>query len=121
MTPERPTYTSCQDYVKQVLACYERAPGTRGVSRPADRRLAFQLFEQGVSIEIIEKAVLLASARRLCQARPGQTPLPVRSLHYFLPAIHEVFERPLEDAYATYLRDRIRENTETSPENRSTG
>jgi hypothetical protein len=73
-----------QEYVRQVLEAYRRTPGTTGTGRRPDRVLAAQLYERGLSVSVIENALVLAAARRLM--RPANAPPlgTIRSLAYFL-------------------------------------
>jgi DNA replication protein DnaC len=77
------------------------SPGSGGVSQNAgqmgtvrrpDRVLAAQLYQRGVSVSVIENALVLAATRRLI--RPTNAPPlgTVRSLAYFLPVIEEVLD-----------------------------
>ena len=78
-----------------------------GTVRRPDRILAAQLFQQGVSVQVIENALVLAAARRLL--RPAEAPRlnAVRSLAYFLPVIEEVRELRASPDYYQYLRHKI--------------
>lgn len=91
-------------YVAAVLALYLDLPDTPGRASPHDRKVALQLFAEGVPLEVVESALLLGSLRR--RVRPGGAlPLPpVRSLAYFLPVIAEVQRQPLAVGYVDYLR-----------------
>ena len=94
-------------YVQKLLAAYRRTPGTTGIVRPADRRLAAQLHQHGVSLTTVENALVLAAARRLFRPTTAP-PLPtVRSLAYFLPLIEEVLELKVSDHYFQHLRRRL--------------
>jgi hypothetical protein len=96
------------DYVKQAIELYRRTPGTLGRPRPEDRRLAVELYVRGVSLSTLEQALLLAASRR-CFRMPDAPPLaPIRSMHYFLPVIDEVLNRPLDPAYADYLKSKLK-------------
>ena len=79
-----------EEYVRQVLEAYRKTPGTMGTVRRADRMLAAQLYQRGVSLKVIENALVLAATRRLI--RPADAPPlgTIRSLAYFLPVIEEV-------------------------------
>lgn len=78
-----------------------------GTVRRADRTLAAQLYQRGVSMVVIEDALVLAAARRL--VRPaGAPPLgAIRSLAYFLPVIEEVLELRVSADYFRYLRRKL--------------
>lgn len=96
-----------EEFVRQVLEAYRKTPGTMGTVRRADRTLAAQLYQRGVSMVVIEDALVLAAARRL--VRPaGAPPLgAIRSLAYFLPVIEEVLELRVSADYFRYLRRKL--------------
>jgi hypothetical protein len=59
-----------------------------------------------VPLRAVRTALILAAARRTLRAGP---PLPqVRTLHYFLPAIEEVLEHPLDPDYVEYLAAKLK-------------
>jgi hypothetical protein len=94
-------------YRQALLELYLRLPDTpRRLSR-FDLRLVCQLWERQIPVNLIETALLLASARRA--ARPANAlPLgPIRSLHYFLPVIEELLANPVPTSYVAYLRSKV--------------
>ena len=101
-----------EEYVRQVLEAYRKTPGTMGTVRRADRLLAAQLHQRGLSVKVIENALLLAATRRLI--RPSDAPPlgTIRSLAYFLPVIEEVLEMRISPDYFEYLRHKL---TRTAP------
>jgi hypothetical protein len=95
-------------FIKQLLKLYVHTPGTLGIVRREDRRLAVELHDRGVSLQTVENALLLATARRTLRA-PDMPPLAqVRSLAYFVPVIEEVLATPLPDGYGDYLKHKLR-------------
>jgi len=96
-----------EEYVRQVLEAYRRTPGTMGTVRRADRLLAVQLHQRGLSVKVIENALVLAATRRLI--RPADAPPlgTIRSLAYFLPVIEEVLELRVSPDYFEYLRHKL--------------
>ena len=91
-------------YIETVLKLYLSLPETPSRTSRYDRELATQLCKRKILMETIEAAFLLASARRLFRD-PALPPLqPIRSLHYFLPVIEEVYAGPLSSDYVKYLR-----------------
>ncbi len=63
-------------YSSRVLDLYSQLPDTPLLPRRADRQLVLQLHARSVDPDIIESALLLATARRLC--RPSdRPPLPL--------------------------------------------
>ena len=98
---------SQEEYVHQVLEAYRKTPGTMGTVRRADRVLAAQLCQRGLSLKVIENAFVLAATRRLL--RPADAPRlgTIRSLAYFLPVIDEVLELRVGPDYFEYLRQKL--------------
>jgi hypothetical protein len=93
-------------YLEAVLATYNSLPGTPARPSRSDRQLARELCRRGVPLRTVRVALILATARRTLRSGP---PLPpVRTLHYFLPAIAEVLEQPPEPGYVQYLDVRLR-------------
>jgi hypothetical protein len=78
-----------------------------GTVRRADRALAAQFYQRGVSTTVIENAFALAAARRLIRPA-GAPPLgAIRSLAYFLPVIDEVRELSVSQDYFRYMRRKL--------------
>jgi hypothetical protein len=101
------TGISQEEYVRQVLEAYRETPGTMGTIHRADRLLAAQLYQRGLSLKAIENALVLAATRRLIRP-PDAPPLgTVRSLAYFLPVIEEVLEMRVSPDYFKYLRYKL--------------
>lgn len=89
-------------YIDVVLALYRTAPGTLGHVRKADVRLARDLHDRGVGLDVIEDAITVALCRRLVHST---TPTePIRSLHYFVGVIDEILSGALDRGYVDYLR-----------------
>ena len=102
-----------EEYMRLVLEAYRQTPGTTGTIRRADRMLAAQLHQRGVSVGVVENALLLAAARRLM--RPADAPplATIRSLAYFLPVIEEVLGLRVSPDYFRYLRQKLQRLTST--------
>ena len=96
-----------EEYIRQVLEAYRKTPGTMGTVQRADRLLAAQLYQRGLSVKVIENALVLAATRRLI--RPTDAPAlgTIRSLAYFLPVIEEVLELRVSPDYFAYLRHKL--------------
>ena len=102
-----------EEYIRQVLEAYRKTPGTMGTVRRADRMLAAQLYQRGLSVRVIENALVLAAARRLI--RPADAPPlgTIRSLAYFLPVIEEVLGLRVSPDYFQYLRRKLERAAQT--------
>ena len=101
------TGLSQEEYVRQVLEAYRKTPGTIGTVRRADRLLATQLYERGISVSVIEHAFVLAATRRLVRPVDASPLGTVRSLAYFLPVIEEVLDLRVSPDYFQYLRYKL--------------
>jgi hypothetical protein len=102
-------HPSQEEFVRRVLEAYRRTPGTTGTIRRPDRMIAAHLYQRGVSVTVIENALVLAASRRLIRP-PEAMPLgPVRSLAYFLPVIEEVLQLRVSPDYFQYLLHKLRQ------------
>jgi hypothetical protein len=99
--------TDRQVYVETILKLYRQMPETPTRSSRLDRRLAEKLYEQQVKVEEVEAAILLVTARRLLRSPEAPKLGPIRSLHYFAPAIEEVRSNSLSESYLEYLRRKL--------------
>ena len=84
----------CDRYVADVIRLYRATPTVVGHVRHADRALARRFYDQGVPLYVVRDALLIGAARRVLH-NGFSTPMPpVRSLHYFVPLVREVLDRP---------------------------
>jgi len=95
-------------YVAAVLIVYVDLPDTPLRASVQDQWQARRLYDRGVSLRLVESALLLGSLRRLM--RPADVPPlpPIRSLAYFQPVIDELLDHPAPDNYLDYLRLKMR-------------
>jgi hypothetical protein len=100
-----------ENYIKQVLDLYRCTPGTLGRIRREDRLLAADLHDRGVSLATLETAFVLAAARRCFRPSDARPLTPIRSIHYFMPVLEEILANPLDAAYITYLKLKIKRHT----------
>jgi hypothetical protein len=100
-------HSHAADYITTVLTLYLQLPETPLHISSHDRTVVRQLYDRGISLPVIETALLLASLRRLL--RPADLPqlAPIRSLAYFLPVIEELLAHPAPDNYLQYLRSKL--------------
>ncbi len=91
-------------YVASVLTLYADLPDTPCRPSPMDQSLVRKLYQEAISLSLIESAFLLGTLRRLARSA-DLPPLPrIRSLAYFLPVITELQQQPLHAGYLDYLR-----------------
>jgi hypothetical protein len=102
-------------YAASVLTLYVDLVDTPERASTQDLRLARRLFDEGVPLELVETALLLASLRRMNRP-PDAPPLsPIRSLAYFQPVIAELREHPVSTGYLDYLRRKVHSLSKTHP------
>lgn len=106
MTASAPESDSAA-YVAAVVMAYVELPETPLSASLQDHRQARWLYDRGISLRIVESALLLGSLRRL--VRPADLPPlpPIRSLAYFQPVIDELLVHPMPDQYLEYLRIKL--------------
>lgn len=98
-----PSPLSRRLYVQRALDLYRLAPGTSGQLRRSDSRLAGELYDRGISLEVIHQALLLAVARRTFRSKSAPPLAPIATLHYIRPVIDEVIAEPPEPGYLSYI------------------
>jgi hypothetical protein len=69
-------------YVRAVRDLYIQLPTTADRFTRSDRLLARSLFQRQISLQFVESALFLATARRLARNPDAPALPPVRSLHY---------------------------------------
>lgn len=106
---------SRNEYIAKVLTAYCQTLGTTGMIRRPDRLLAAQLYERGLSLKVVENALVLAAARRLYRRDDAPPLAPIRSLAYFLPVIEEVLDLRVSPDYFQYLRYKLQRFMQASP------
>ena len=98
---------SQEEFIRQVLEAYRKTPGTMGTVRRPDRVVALQLYQRGISVSVIENALVLAATRRLMRTADAPPLSTIRSLAYFLPVIEEVIGLRVSPDYFQYLRHKL--------------
>jgi hypothetical protein len=102
-------------YVRCALACYRITPTTAGTADSQDRLEAAKIFEAGVSLELLQAAMILAAARRSFREATEPPLAPIRSIRYFLPLIEEIRTTPIEPDYIRYLEQNLLRLARSTP------
>ena len=92
-----------RDYVHEVLDLYVKMPDTPARASPRDRLVARRFFDEGVTLEDLRRALLLASARRIRRDPELGMLGRIRSLAYFVPVVEEVQSEDWPEGYTGYL------------------
>jgi hypothetical protein len=97
-----------QAYINAVVANYVRLPGTPLRASRRDRRLAAELYDRRVPLQVVWAAFVLAATRWAIRS-PQQPRLQnIRTMHYFVPAVDEVLDAAPEPGYIQYLAGKLR-------------
>ncbi len=86
-------------YVTELLRLYLDAPDTPRRPSRSDRRLAGELYHQGVPLEDLAHAIRLATLRRRHRSHP-----PIHSLAYYRAVLLRLSDDELDPAYLDYVR-----------------
>jgi hypothetical protein len=79
----------------------------RAVFTAADEAIAAGLYDRGVSLEQIRRAILLGCARKYASMINSQTQTRISSLQYFVPLLNEVAEAEIPESYWEPLRRKV--------------
>lgn len=96
-----------QEYVAQVRRLLAAPACVRCRFTAADEKMARDLYQRGVSLSQIERAIWLGCARKYTTllSHPAAAPAPIASLSYFAAVINEVVaEATTSDTYWSYIR-----------------
>jgi len=92
-------------YIRKIVDLYVNLPQTPNRCAQSDVQLASKWYQLKVKAKDVEAAMLLATARRLFRPNSEENQLgPIRTLHYFVPVLQEVIQKPLTSEYLDYLR-----------------
>lgn len=104
---ETPESIKESGFVQEVRSRLLKYSIVRSSFGAADEKLARELFRNGVSIEHVERALLLGLSRKYVSSLGSLSASPIYSLSYFLPLLDEVTQTETSDRYWEYLRRRL--------------
>lgn len=95
---------SSESYVDSVRKLFMALGCTSGRFGPADERLAEDFEQKGISLGVIEDAMMVGACRKYVSWLNNGPSAPIASLHYFDAIIEEVLERPFPPGYREYMQ-----------------
>jgi hypothetical protein len=103
---KQPSRSGAQEYVAQVRKLLSEPACVRCRFTVADEKLARDLYQRGVTLTQIARAVWLGCARKYTTLLSSQAAaMPIASLGYFAAVIDEVVAQSnTSDAYWSYVR-----------------
>ena len=97
------------EFIEQVRTCLIQYSIFCSSFGTADRKLAADLFRNGISFDQLERALLLGLGRKYLSSLSSTVPTPIYSLAYFLPCLDEVSQTSSPNQYWEYLRHRLKD------------
>jgi hypothetical protein len=96
-----------ESYVDSVRRLFTSLGCTTGRFGPSEERLAGDFERKGISLAVIEDAMLIGACRKYVSWLNSGPSAPIASLHYFEAIIEEVQERPFPLGYREYMRQQV--------------
>jgi hypothetical protein len=100
--PEPPATTAAA-YLEQVKRLLLERACVRSVFPAADQKLALQLYQRGVPVERVQRAIHLGCLRKYAALLNHQGGTPITSLHYFALLFEEVERLEISEDYWRYI------------------
>jgi hypothetical protein len=95
------------EFVRKVRGLFLAPACVQASFSAADEKLALGMYRQGVSMEQINRAILLGCARKYVAMINAGTRTPITSLQYFADIVEEVKESAIPESYWEPLRSKM--------------
>lgn len=105
-TPEKAS-PSPAEFVQKVRALFLAPACVQASFSPADEKIAAALHRRGVSLELVQRAILLGCVRKYAAMINTGARMPITSLQYFSAIIEEITESAIPESYWEYLRRKL--------------
>ena len=104
-TPDAPGPEA--EFVEKVRGLFLAPACVQASFSAADEKLALGMYRRGVSMEQINRAILLGCARKYVAMLNAGTRTPITSLQYFSDIVEEVSESAIPESYWEPLRTKV--------------
>jgi hypothetical protein len=98
-----------ETYIDALRECFLGLGCGNAKFGAAEVAAARDLQRRGVSLAVVEDAMLLAASRKYMSWFEGKALEPIQSLAYFEEVIAEVQDKPFTPGYSAYLRKKVSE------------
>ncbi len=95
------------EFVREVRGLFLASACVQASFSAADDKLALGMYRRGVSMEQINRAILLGCARKYVAMLNAGTRTPITSLQYFSDIVEEVSESAIPESYWEPLRTKV--------------
>ena len=109
------------NFVSEVRRLLAKRACVRPSFSTADEVLARQWFDRGVSLEQVDRAIILGCTRKYVAWRNNQAHGPISSLRYFETILDEIARQKTDPDYWGFLRFRLQRHEKLWIEGHRTG
>jgi hypothetical protein len=102
--PEENSKQAEMHYVEAIRQAFVSIGCTRGIFRSSDESIARTFYDRGVSLSVVQDALVLAACRKYISWLNNGASEPIGSLHYLEPLVKEVQQRPFPPGYQEHMR-----------------
>ena len=106
-TPEEAPANEAETFVNEIKKMLKDRSCVRAFLSAADEIQIRNWFDSGISLQMIEQAILLGCVRKYVSWRNNQTRSLINSLSYFQPIIEELKDQKTDEEYWKYIRYRL--------------
>lgn len=106
-TREREGDASEVEFVRRVREAFLMPACVQSSFTAADEKIAVNLHRRGISLQQVQRAILLGCARKYISAINHDVRQPITSLQYFLGTVDEVVETTIPESYWENLRRKV--------------
>jgi hypothetical protein len=103
------TIADAESYVTEVGRMFLAQACVRSSFPPADHKLAADWNRRGVSLQCVERAILLGTLRKYVALLNHTGGTPITTLHYYSQLLEEVAQSEVSVGYWQYLSRRIKD------------
>jgi hypothetical protein len=96
-----------RSYVEQVKRLFLERRCVQSSFTAADEKLARSLYQRGVSLIDVERAILLGAARKYAAIRQNGQSTPISTLHYFTQLFEEI-QQTVSPQYWSYVARKVK-------------
>ena len=105
---DREKSTEEDAYVAAVRDTFLETGCTRGIFGANDAKAARSLRQRGVSLQLVQSALILGACRKYISWLNGGSSEPIATLAYFEPLVSEIEQHSLPEGYREHIQSKIR-------------
>ncbi|HEY6250044.1 MAG TPA: hypothetical protein VI685_08785 [Candidatus Angelobacter sp.] len=95
------------EFVRSVRDLFLAPACVQSAFTPADEKIAIHLYRRGITLQQVQRAILLGCARKYISMINHGVRQPIASLQYFLATVDEIVETTISESYWDLLRRKV--------------